>query len=163
MQIRCVPTVIARQGSCSPYLFISCSFPHPHRHPHPQYTNFVADLIEEHPGTNAQALKVFEGTPTSWVQLNYQVEHIASTINDIVSASPDDFKDGYHLVCHSQGALICRCLTEYIDTHNIDTLVSMAGPQMGVYDEGETKPREERSVESSRRIRSPRFRYLTTN
>ncbi|GMH63888.1 hypothetical protein TrST_g9273 [Triparma strigata] len=100
-----------------------------------QYTNFVADLIEEHPGTNAQALKVFEGTPTSWVQLNYQVEHIASSINDIVSASPDEFKDGYHLVCHSQGALICRCLTEYIGTHQIDTLVSMAGPQMGVYDE----------------------------
>ena len=64
-----------------------------------------------------------------------QVEHIASSINDIVSASPDEFKDGYHLVCHSQGALICRCLTEYIGTHQIDTLVSMAGPQMGVYDE----------------------------
>jgi len=99
-----------------------------------QYTNFVADLIEEHPGTVAQALKVFEGNPESWIALNHQVESIADTIAEIIAADPDTYKDGYNLVCHSQGALICRCLTEYIGDHNIDTLVSMAGPQLGVYD-----------------------------
>jgi hypothetical protein len=93
----------------------------------------VADLNAR--GQEAYALPVFEGNPESWASLNYQVEHIAATIEGIVSADPDTYADGYHLVCHSQGGLTCRCLTEYMSDHNIDTLVSMAGPQLGVYDE----------------------------
>lgn len=52
-----------------------------------------------------------------------------------MTQSDPAFADGYHLVCHSQGALICRCLTEHMDDHSVDTLVSMAGPQLGVYDD----------------------------
>jgi len=91
--------------------------------------------MADHPGTVATALAVFEDIPGSLPNLNYQVEHIAKDIEKIAADDPDTYKDGYHLVCHSQGALICRCLTEYMSDHNIDTLISMAGPQMGVYDE----------------------------
>ncbi len=98
-----------------------------------EYDQMVSDFAER--GQTAYSLPVFEGSPNSWVQLNYQVEHIAEAIRAHVAREPDAYADGYHLVCHSQGALICRCLTEYMSDHNIDTLVSMAGPQMGVYDE----------------------------
>jgi len=98
----------------------------------------VDDFIER--GQPAFALPVFQDpVEESWVSLNYQLEHIASYIQDHIAADPTMYADGYHLVCHSQGGLTCRCLTEFMDDHNIDTLVSMAGPQMGVYDEVRTR------------------------
>mmetsp|Transcript_10026 Transcript_10026/g.20480 ORF Transcript_10026/g.20480 Transcript_10026/m.20480 type:complete len:295 (+) Transcript_10026:3-887(+) len=100
-----------------------------------QYTDFVNDLVNDHPGTIATALPVFEDIPGSLPNLNYQVRKIASHITSMVDSDPATYSSGYHLVCHSQGALICRCLTEYMSSHNISKLVSMAGPQMGVYDE----------------------------
>ncbi|GMH50733.1 hypothetical protein TrRE_jg7164, partial [Triparma retinervis] len=99
-----------------------------------QYSDFVSDLEEEHPGTNVTALAVFEDIPGSLPNLNFQVSRIASTIASLTSSSPPLYSSGYHLVCHSQGALICRCLAEHMDGHQVSTLVSMAGPQLGVYD-----------------------------
>ena len=98
-----------------------------------QFTQFVADLEEAHPGTLAIALPLFNDLK-SIVSLGVQVPEIAAKIISLTSSDPA-YADGYHLVCHSQGALICRCLTSYMDTHNVDTLVSMAGPQLGVYDD----------------------------
>lgn len=37
---------------------------------------------------------------------------------------------------HSQGGLLMRVMTQVIDNHNVDTLVSMAGVQNGVYGAG---------------------------
>ena len=93
----------------------------------------VTDLEAAHPGTKAVALPTFNDNE-SLLQLNLQVSSIAKTIKGITDKD-DDYNDGYHLVCHSQGALICRCLTEYMNDQNVDTLVSMAGPQLGVYDD----------------------------
>merc|ERR1712166_882720 len=45
------------------------------------------------------------------------------------------FKNGYDLVCHSQGAVVCRTLVENMDDHGVHTLISMAGPQMGAWGE----------------------------
>lgn len=40
------------------------------------------------------------------------------------------------LIGHSQGGLLMRVMTQVIDNHNIDTLVSMAGVQNGIYGAG---------------------------
>mmetsp|Transcript_4902 Transcript_4902/g.8072 ORF Transcript_4902/g.8072 Transcript_4902/m.8072 type:complete len:302 (+) Transcript_4902:80-985(+) len=86
-----------------------------------------------HPGTPTYALDVFEGEPASWISLSVQVDGVSDAIRKVVASDPSSFADGYHLVCHSQGALICRCVIEAMDDHNVHTFISMAGPQGGVY------------------------------
>lgn len=87
-----------------------------------------------HPGTFTYALPVFQGIPASWANLGYQLATIAKDIDALIAQNQALFSGGYHLVCHSQGGLLCRCLTETMNNHSVHTLVSMAGPQMGVYD-----------------------------
>lgn len=39
----------------------------------------------------------------------------------------------FHLICHSQGALLCRTLAAYWDNHQIQNLVLLSGPLLGQY------------------------------
>lgn len=65
----------------------------------------------------------------SFTSLLAQLPDIAEAIRN----NPE-LADGYDLVCHSQGGLICRCLVEYMDRPPYARrLISLAGPQMGVY------------------------------
>jgi len=50
-----------------------------------------------------------------------------------VTEAPHLYENGYALVCHSQGALLCRTIVERMDDHNVHTLIALAGPQQGVY------------------------------
>jgi len=88
-------------------------------------------VTEQHPNTTFEALK-FNGNVRSLKGLQKQLEALKPFVENIVSNNPV-YKDGFHLVCHSQGALLCRCLTQYWTGHNIRRLVSLAGPQAGVY------------------------------
>ena len=97
------------------------------------FEKMIADFDER--GQFAYAFPIYEGTPDSWMPLNSQVDELAHTIRGIVKGDPYKYRNGYHLLCHSQGALICRCVIEMMNDHNIHTFVSMAGPQLGVYDE----------------------------
>lgn len=97
------------------------------------FTDAIKWVQKAHPGTEALSIKMYEGTPGSWVPLNKQVMDIAEFIRDTASSNTTLYGDGYHLVCHSQGGLICRAVCEAMDDHNVDTLISLAGPQLGVY------------------------------
>lgn len=44
--------------------------------------------------------------PASWVNFEYQLEHVASYIREVTEAAPEIYGNGYHLVCHSQGTLL---------------------------------------------------------
>lgn len=104
----------------------------------PKALNNLERVIREaHPGTKTIKLATpFDGVPGSWVTLNLQVKMIADAIRNYTRQDPKAFENGYHLVCHSQGALTCRAICELMDDHNVHTLVSLAGPQMGVYGAG---------------------------
>ncbi|KNC70931.1 hypothetical protein SARC_16537 [Sphaeroforma arctica JP610] len=65
-----------------------------------------------------------------WKQAEGIKQYIRATI---AADTTDSFSAGYHLVCHSQGALTCRAVVETMDDHHIHTFVSLAGPQMGIY------------------------------
>jgi len=82
----------------------------------------------------------FDGVPGSWVALNDQVSWFARQIRFLIEVSPKEFKDGFDLVCHSQGAVICRSLIQDADDLRVRSFVSLAGPQMGVYGEGFLPP-----------------------
>jgi len=83
------------------------------------------------PGAEVFNLQVFEGID-SLNALSKQVSGLAKKIRALAQ-DRESFAHGYDLVCHSQGALLCRVLCEVMDDHQVHTLVSLAGPQMGVY------------------------------
>ena len=39
------------------------------------------------------------------------------------------FHQGYNLLCHSQGALVCRVAVQVMDHHRVVNFISLAGPQ----------------------------------
>lgn len=86
-----------------------------------------------HPGTVATSLPLFEGKVASLVPLKLQVAGVVKRIRAMVRANESLYKDGWNMVCKSQGGLTCRCVLEEMDDHRVDTFVSLAGPQMGVY------------------------------
>jgi len=88
---------------------------------------------QAHPGTATYPIALYEDWPASATALDIQIQKVAEYIRKEVNATPALFVDGYNLVCHSQGALICRILAQYMDDHRIHTIVSLAGPQLGVY------------------------------
>jgi palmitoyl-protein thioesterase len=101
---------------------------------HHEMDTILRLLNASHAGTVATSLPLFGGKPGSWDHdLNTQVAGVADAIRALVAADPAAYRDGYHLVCKSQGALTCRCVIEEMDDHNVDTFVSLAGPQVGVY------------------------------
>jgi palmitoyl-protein thioesterase len=91
-------------------------------------------LVETlHPGTVATSLPLYEGKVASLVPLKAQVDGVIKRIRTIVAANATLYRDGWHMVCKSQGGLVCRCMLEEMDDHRVSTFVSLAGPQMGVY------------------------------
>ena len=80
-------------------------------------------------GTTFVALPVYQDVD-SYIALQLQVKGIIRFISNISSAQPEVYSQGYHLVCHSQGALLCRCIAQEWDDHKVSVLVSLAGPQV---------------------------------
>ena len=64
-----------------------------------------------------------------WKQTNELIEFINSTI----AKDPEAYKDGYHLIGHSQGGLLTRSLIETWSEHNVKSYISIAGVQNGEY------------------------------
>lgn len=58
-----------------------------------------------------------------------QVQGFREAVAPIMEQSPH----GVHLLCYSQGGLICRALLSVMDEHNVDTFISLSSPQMGQY------------------------------
>jgi len=84
------------------------------------------------PGQIFVSIPLYNDNPASWTNLPTQVQQITAWMEQYINTH-SGFENGYHLLCHSQGALICRCIAESWDNHKIDTLISLAGPQLGVY------------------------------
>ena len=57
-------------------------------------------------------------------------EQVAGVIAYIENATQADGLSQYHLVCHSQGGLVCRAVLEMFNGHNVSNFVSMAGVGM---------------------------------
>jgi len=93
----------------------------------------IAAINITNPGTFMYAFSNYEGDPDSFTKLDTQISGVSKTLLKVVSENEEIMSDGYNLVCHSQGALLCRCLIEYMSDHQIRHFVSLAGPQEGVY------------------------------
>mmetsp|Transcript_80862 Transcript_80862/g.142630 ORF Transcript_80862/g.142630 Transcript_80862/m.142630 type:complete len:397 (-) Transcript_80862:87-1277(-) len=88
-------------------------------------------ISRRHPGTRLLAVEMYEGAD-SLQPLAEQVLGLSHFLERLVE-DYEEFAGGYNLLCHSQGAVICRALCEAMPNHRALSLVSLAGPQMGVY------------------------------
>lgn len=91
-------------------------------------TNDLARWIHEaHPGTDTFAIPMFENTHS----LHNMLEQVQKTSQTLIKYMVK-YSDGIHLVCFSQGGLICRGVLE-LTRHNVDTFISLSSPQAGQY------------------------------
>eukprot|EP01012_Entosiphon_sulcatum_P015619 TRINITY_DN20579_c0_g1_i1.p1 TRINITY_DN20579_c0_g1~~TRINITY_DN20579_c0_g1_i1.p1 ORF type:complete len:300 (-),score=45.20 TRINITY_DN20579_c0_g1_i1:104-982(-) len=97
-----------------------------------EWSSFAAYVQTAHPGTQTIAIPLFDHD-SSFLPLWEQAHGISKYIRQRVEANATTFANGYHLVCHSQGALICRAVLQVMDDHAVDTFISLAGPQLGEY------------------------------
>lgn len=93
----------------------------------------ISILSEAFPRCKLIALDVFEGDESSTTPLQTQVNGIISRIRATIAADSVSFAEGYDLVGHSLGGLLMRGVVESMDDHQVNTLISLAGVQGGVY------------------------------
>lgn len=90
--------------------------------------DFFTEAVEKvHPGTKLTSVNAFNSAH-SLTQMWEQVKNISQIVKPIMDSSPD----GVHLICYSQGGLICRGLLSLME-HNVDTFIALSSPLAGQY------------------------------
>ncbi|XP_052590229.1 lysosomal thioesterase PPT2-like [Peromyscus californicus insignis] len=111
------------QGSYKPVIMVHRLFDSSYSFRH------LLDYINEtHPGTVVTVLDLFDGRE-SLRPLWEQVQGFREAVALIMEKAPE----GVHLICYSQGGLVCRALLCVMDEHNVDSFISLSSPQMGQY------------------------------
>ncbi|XP_036860983.1 lysosomal thioesterase PPT2 isoform X3 [Manis javanica] len=92
------------------------------------FRHLLEYINETHPGTVVTVLDLFDGRE-SLRPLWEQVQGFGEAVAPIMAKAPQ----GVHLICYSQGGLVCRALLSVMDEHNVDSFISLSSPQMGQY------------------------------
>eukprot|EP01132_Coremiostelium_polycephalum_P001954 gene1954-2391_t len=95
------------------------------------WDHYVSWIQTNHPGQIAIALNVDNGL-SSTKPMFKQIYDVYQLIESIIAQNQESFADGFHVIGHSQGALLMRSIHEMYGL-NIDNFISLAGVQMGVY------------------------------
>lgn len=90
------------------------------------FDTLVGRLKEAHPGQTLIALDLYSHA-TSFFSIWDQIPRITQTLQNLTAQL-----DSFHLVCHSQGGIVCRAALEVAEMPNIDKFISLAGVQQGV-------------------------------
>ncbi|XP_071157272.1 lysosomal thioesterase PPT2-A-like [Mytilus edulis] len=94
----------------------------------PTEAEYLISILQKvHPGTQITAVNAFNRYQ-SFEPLWEQVNNITKIVQPIMNSSPD----GVHLICFSQGGLICRGLLSVLE-HNVDTFIALSSPLAGQY------------------------------
>ncbi|CAH1272583.1 PPT2 [Branchiostoma lanceolatum] len=92
------------------------------------FDNFSVAIKTAHPGTNVTIIDEYTEL-FSLYPMWEQVRGFQKAMAPIMQQA----KDGVHIICYSQGGLICRGVLESMDNHNVDTFISLSSPLMGQY------------------------------
>ncbi|KAF7653591.1 hypothetical protein LDENG_00081040 [Lucifuga dentata] len=85
-------------------------------------------ITKEHPGTEVSVIDLFDHL-SSLEPMWKQVYGFRKAIYPIMQKAPD----GIHLLCFSQGGLLCRALLSTTPDHNVHSFISLSSPQAGQY------------------------------
>uniref|UniRef100_A0A3Q3FPX8 palmitoyl-CoA hydrolase n=1 Tax=Labrus bergylta TaxID=56723 RepID=A0A3Q3FPX8_9LABR len=89
-------------------------------------------VIIVHRGTEVKVISLYNNM-ASLKPMWRQVQAFRKSMESIMQESPD----GVHLLCYSQGGLICRALLSTTPHHNVHTFISLSSPQAGQYGDTE--------------------------
>ncbi|KAL7858680.1 hypothetical protein AOLI_G00187820 [Acnodon oligacanthus] len=92
------------------------------------FTNLNRFINQSHPGTNVSVIDLFDRS-ASLQPLWKQVEGFKEAIYPIMQNAAD----GVHLICYSQGGLVCRGILSTLPDHNVHSFISLSSPQAGQY------------------------------
>ncbi|XP_051966271.1 lysosomal thioesterase PPT2-like [Xyrauchen texanus] len=95
----------------------------------PKQFEILAQFISQsHPGTSVTTIDLYNYI-ASIKPLWQQVDGFRNTIRPIM----ENAEDGVHLICFSQGGLICRGVLATLPKHNVHSLIFLASPLAGQY------------------------------
>uniref|UniRef100_A0A673NB63 palmitoyl-CoA hydrolase n=1 Tax=Sinocyclocheilus rhinocerous TaxID=307959 RepID=A0A673NB63_9TELE len=95
----------------------------------PRQFEILAKFINQsHPGTSVTTLALYDYIG-SMKPLWQQVDGFREAIRPIMESTDD----GVHLICFSQGGLICRGVLATLPTHNAHSLILLSSPLAGQY------------------------------
>ncbi|NP_956978.2 lysosomal thioesterase PPT2a.1 precursor [Danio rerio] len=85
-------------------------------------------IKRSHPGTSVTAISLYDDNASSKPMWE-QVDGFREAIRPIM----DRAKDGVHLICYSQGGLICRGVLATLPHHNVHSVIFLSSPLAGQY------------------------------
>ncbi|XP_074655182.1 lysosomal thioesterase PPT2-A-like isoform X2 [Tubulanus polymorphus] len=98
--------------------------------PSPDELPDFQDLIFKiHPGTNVTLITAYNEKIASLTPMWKQTR----AAGEIIRRASAEHPNGFHLLCYSQGGLVCRAALQTIPDHNVDTFISLTSPQAGQY------------------------------
>ncbi|KAJ8354529.1 hypothetical protein SKAU_G00220960 [Synaphobranchus kaupii] len=89
-------------------------------------------IKKSHPGTNVTVIDLFDyeaSLKPMWEQVQGFKQAVLPILHKAV--------DGVHLICFSQGGLVCRGIVSTLPDHNIHSFISLSAPQGGQYGDTE--------------------------
>ncbi|XP_059194879.1 lysosomal thioesterase PPT2-like [Centropristis striata] len=95
-----------------------------------QFKTMTLYITKVHPGTEVTVIDLYDDL-ASLKPLWTQVQGFRKTFESITQKAPD----GVHLLCFSQGGLICRAILSTVPYHNVHTFISLSSPLAGQYGE----------------------------
>ncbi|KAM9806159.1 lysosomal thioesterase PPT2-A-like isoform 2-T2 [Syngnathus typhle] len=95
-----------------------------------QFQMLVLFINKTHPGTEVTVVDMYNDM-SSLKPLWNQVQNFHRAIEPIMSSA----QDGVHLLCFSQGGLICRALLSTMPNHNVHNFIALSSPLAGQYGE----------------------------
>ncbi|KAG7469624.1 hypothetical protein MATL_G00130790 [Megalops atlanticus] len=93
-----------------------------------EFTYLVRLINQSHPGTRVSVIDLYDYT-ASLKALWKQVQGFRQAVLPIMQNAAD----GVHLICFSQGGLVCRGLLSTLPDHNVHSFISLSSPQAGQY------------------------------
>lgn len=95
----------------------------------PKQLKTLSHFIQKvNPGTEVNVVDLYDDI-SSIKPLWKQVQGFRAAIEPIMNRS----SNGVHLICFSQGGLICRALLSVVPNHNVHTFIALSCPLAGQY------------------------------
>ncbi|KAI4884228.1 hypothetical protein NFI96_011603 [Prochilodus magdalenae] len=126
MSLFCVLLCIALLGAAigyRPVIIVHGLFDGPK-----QFSKLESFIRQTHPGTSVTTVDLYDNM-ASLKPLWEQVEGFRKAMRPIMERATN----GVHLICFSQGGLICRGVLATVPKHNVHSLIFLSSPLAGQY------------------------------